>query len=74
MKSALPRRVRTIALYRFRHVDPLTGRWITARYRSEAPAIRCRYPDYELLDPEIRHVPDDPFALQASHVARAREH
>ncbi len=55
--------MRTIHLYRFRHFDPLRRRWIMARYRCEAPEIRCRYPDFELIGrPEVRQVPDDPQA------------
>jgi hypothetical protein len=63
--------VRTIRLYRFRHFDPLRRRWIMARYVCEAPEIRCPYGDYELVGaPEVRHVPDDPLALSAAHLAR----
>jgi hypothetical protein len=58
-------------LYRFRYFDPLRNRWTLARYVCEAPAIRCRYPDYVLIGaPEVRRVPDDPLALSAAHLAR----
>jgi hypothetical protein len=48
---------RRLALYRFRYFDELRRRWLQARYVLEAPAIRCRYPEYDLIGPqEIRHV------------------
>ena len=48
---------RRLELYRFRYFDTLRQRWLRARYVLEAPAIRCRYPEYELVGaPEIRHV------------------
>jgi hypothetical protein len=51
--------MRTLILYRFRYFDPPRHRWIQARYVLEAPAIRCRYPDYEIFGTaEIRHVAD----------------
>jgi len=62
--------MRTISLYRFRYFDPLGRRWIMARYVCEAPEIRCRYTEYELVGaPEVRLVPDDPLALSAAHLA-----
>jgi len=64
--------MRTLRLYRFRYFDPLRRRRIIARYVCEAPEIRCRYPDYELVGaPEVRHVPDDRLALTAVHLARS---
>jgi hypothetical protein len=52
--------MRQLVLYRFRYFDPLRRRWLRARYVLEAPAIRCHYPDYELIGtPEIRHVGDE---------------
>jgi len=48
---------RRLERYRFRYFDELRRRWLQARYVLEAPAIRCRYPEYELISPpEIRHV------------------
>jgi len=48
---------RRLELYRFRYFDELRRRWLQARYVLEAPAIRCKYPEYELISPpEIRHV------------------
>ena len=50
-------RMRRLELYRFRYFDTLRQRWLQARYVLEAPAIRCQYPEYELISPpEIRHV------------------
>jgi hypothetical protein len=61
----------TLYMYEFRYIDRLRGKWMTARYRREAPGIRCRYADYELVGaPEVRHVPDDPLANSAAHLAR----
>ena len=51
---------RRLELYRFRYFDTLRRRWLQARYVLEAPAIRCKYPEYELIGaPEIRHVNPD---------------
>jgi hypothetical protein len=62
----------TLVLYRFAYFDELRHRWIRARYVCQAPEIRCRYEDYELLGaPEVRHVPDDPLALSAAHLGRS---
>jgi len=48
---------RRLELYRFRYFDTLRRRWLQARSVLEASAIRCRYPEYELIGPpEIRHV------------------
>jgi hypothetical protein len=67
--------VRTLVLHRFAFSDELRRRWIRARYACQAPEIRCRYPDYELIGaPEVRFVPDDPMALSAAHLARAAPH
>jgi len=50
---------RRLELYRFSYFDELRKRWLRARYVLEAPAIRCQYPEYELISPpEIRHVSD----------------
>jgi hypothetical protein len=53
---------RRLELYRFRYFDELRRRWLQARHVLEAPAIRCKYPEYELITPpEIRHVDPDSF-------------
>lgn len=60
-----------LELYPFRFRDPLTGKWVRARYVAEFHDIRQRYAEWEITgEPEIRHVPDDPLALSAAHVAR----
>ncbi len=62
---------RTIELYHFNYFDPIRRRRFVSRYRLEAPAIRCRYPDGELVGTgERRTVPDDRLALSAAHLAR----
>ena len=61
--------MRTIALYSFKFRDPLTKKWIMARYRAEPVVLRMRYAEFELVGPaEYRVIPDDPFTLEASHV------
>jgi hypothetical protein len=58
----LPLRSGTYSLYmyEFKYFDRLRGKWMRARYRCQAPEIRCRYRDYELIGPaEVRHVPED---------------
>ena len=63
--------MRTLVLYPFRFRDPLTGKWIRARYVAELHEIEQRYAEWEIIgEPEIRQVPDDPLALSAAHVAR----
>jgi len=48
---------RRLEVYRFRYFDTLRHRWLHARHVLEAPAIRCKYPEYDLINPpEIRHV------------------
>jgi len=60
-----------LELYPFRFRDPLTGKWIRARYVAELHEIKQRYAEWEIIGPqEIRVVPDDPLSLTASHVAR----
>jgi hypothetical protein len=50
----------TLYMYEFRYFDRLRGKWLRARYRCQAPEIRCRYGDYKLVGPaEVRCVPDD---------------
>ena len=64
---------RTIELFPFRFRDERTGKWVRARYLAEFHEIRQRYAEWEIVgEPEIRTVSDDPFSLQASHVARSR--
>jgi hypothetical protein len=45
----------TIALYPFRYRDPLTGRWVSARYKATREEIASRYAQWEITGPaEIR--------------------
>ena len=49
--------VRVLLLYPFRFLDPVTGRWVRARYRAERHEIERRYTRWEITgEPEIRHV------------------
>ena len=51
-----------LLLYPFRFRDPLTGRWVKARYVAEMEAIRSRYAAYEILGPpEVREVSEGWF-------------
>lgn len=44
-----------LVLHAFRYRSPLTGKWVTARYRAEVTVIRERHAEFELLgEPEIR--------------------
>ena len=50
-----------LELFPFRYRDPVTGKWVRARYRAELREIARRYADYEITGPaEIREV--DPAA------------
>jgi hypothetical protein len=50
-----------LELYAFRYRDPLTKKWVRARYVAELREIAARYAEYEVLGPpEIRNV--DPHA------------
>lgn len=43
-----------LVLYPFRFRDPVTGRWIRARYVAERRELEARYADYEIGEPEYR--------------------
>jgi len=48
---------RVLLLYPFRFVDPVTGRWVRARYRAERHVIAERYKKWEVTgDPAVRRV------------------
>jgi hypothetical protein len=50
-----------LALFLFRYLDALTGKWRRARYRAELHEIQARHSDWETIGPpEIRDV--DPEA------------
>ena len=45
----------SLALYPFRFRDPVSGRWMRARYVAELHEIAARYAEWELRGPpEIR--------------------
>ena len=49
-----------LELYPFRFRDPLTGKWVRARYVAELHEIAARYAEYEIIGaPEIREVNAD---------------
>ena len=44
-----------VELYRFRYRDPLTGRWVKARYKATPKEIAARHTEWEITGPaEIR--------------------
>jgi len=44
-----------LTLYPFRFRDPVTGKWMKARYRAERGEIAARYAEWEITGvPEIR--------------------
>ena len=46
-----------LELYPFRFRDPLTGRWIHARYKTTRDNLAARYAEYEITGPaEVRDV------------------
>ena len=50
-------------LFPFRFRDPLTGRWIRARYKATREEIAARYTDAEIIGPaEIRRAEGAGFA------------
>ena len=50
-----------LELFPFRYRDPVTGKWVRARYRAERCEIALRHAEYEITGPaEIRDV--DPGA------------
>jgi hypothetical protein len=49
-------------LYPFRFRDPLTGRWLRARYKAMRDEIQARYTEAEIIGPaEIRRPIDKGF-------------
>ena len=43
----------TIALYPFRFLDPVSGRWVRARYRAERHVIEQRYAKWWIIDETV---------------------
>lgn len=49
-----------LELFAFRFRDPLTGKWVRARYRAARCDIEARYAEFEIIGPaEIREVNRD---------------
>jgi len=47
----------TLTLYPFRFRDPLTGKWVRARYRMQVAEMQRCYGEWEITGAaEIRHV------------------
>jgi len=54
-----------LELFPFRYRDPLTGKWVRARYVAERHVIAERYAEFEIIGPpEIRDVDMDARLLQ----------
>jgi hypothetical protein len=44
-----------LVLYRFRFRDPVTGKWVKARYVAERRELEARYREWEIIgEPEYR--------------------
>jgi hypothetical protein len=57
MNSSARLKARVLVLYPFRFLDPLTGRWVRARYRAEGQEIDQRYAKWEITgEPEVWRV------------------
>lgn len=49
-----------LELFPFRFRDPVTGKWVRARYVAEVHEIKVRYAEWEIIGaPEIREVSSD---------------
>lgn len=49
-----------LELFPFRYRDPLTGKWVKARYVAERHVIAARHAEWEIIGPpEIRDVDPD---------------
>ena len=49
-----------LELFPFRFRDPVTGKWVRARYRAELHELQQRYIKWEIIGaPEIREVSSD---------------
>jgi len=41
--------------YPFRYRDPLSGKWVKARYKAERSELIARYAEWEIIgEPEVR--------------------
>lgn len=64
----------TIELFPFRYRDPLTGRWVRARYVAETREIAARYAEWEIIGPpEIRSGTDEGYFTPWPHQPRSIE-
>jgi hypothetical protein len=53
----------TLTLYPFRYRDPVTRRWMKARYVAELEVIKARYAEFELTGPpEVGEVTSGSFS------------
>jgi hypothetical protein len=63
-------------LYPFRYRDPVTGKWVRARYRASVEDIQARYATWEITGPVSRPSSAsrgfDPFRKLVSHAEWAR--
>ena len=63
-------------LYPFRYRDPVTGKWVRARYRASVEDIAARHRTWEITGPVNRPSPPssgfDPFRKLVSHAEWAR--
>jgi hypothetical protein len=49
--------VPVLVLYSFRFHDPLSNKWVLARWKAQIPVLQRRYAEWEITGvPEIRHV------------------
>ena len=63
-------------LYPFRFRDPVTGKWVRARYRATVQDIAARYATWEITGPVSRPASPstgfDPFRALVAHAEWAR--
>ena len=59
----------------FRYRDPLTGKWVKARYVAERHEIAARYAEWEIIgSPEIRDVdPNERYFVEKPTSRRSAE-
>jgi len=66
----------SLELYPFRFKDPVTGKWVRARYRATVRDIAARYATWEITGPVVRPASPstgfDPFRKLVSHAEWAR--
>ena len=65
-----------LELYPFRFKDPVTGKWVRARYRATVQDIAARYATWEITGPVVRPASPstgfDPFRRLVAHTEWAR--